>query len=77
MDATIYTTPTCGYCTQAKNYLNGLGVRVKEIDITRDTKAAEDMVRKTGQQGVPVILLKGSKVVGFDKNKIDRILGKN
>ncbi len=75
MTVTMYSTPTCGYCTQAKNYLRKLGLNVKDIDITRNPRAAEEMTRRTGQQGVPVIMLKGTTIVGFDRNKIDRILG--
>ncbi|MDH4129684.1 MAG: glutaredoxin family protein [Spirochaetota bacterium] len=77
MNATIYTTPTCGYCKQAKIYLNNLGVSVKEIDISRDPRAAEEINRKTGQTSVPVIIIKGSTVVGFDKNRINLLLGVN
>ena len=74
MNATMYSTPSCGYCKQAKSYFNQIGIRVKEIDITRNQRAADEMMRKTGQAGVPVIVLKGSTIVGFDKKKIDRIL---
>lgn len=77
MTVTMYSTPTCGYCTQAKNYLRKLGLNVKDIDITRNPRAAEEMVRRTGQQGVPVIIVKGATVLGFDRKKIDRILGVN
>ncbi|MDH5680378.1 MAG: glutathione S-transferase N-terminal domain-containing protein [Spirochaetota bacterium] len=77
MDAKIFSTPSCGYCKQAKSYLKQAGVRVKEVDISKDQRAAEEMVRKTGQQGVPVIIMKGTTIVGFDKNKINRVLGIN
>lgn len=76
MDATMYSTPSCSYCKQAKKYFKDLGIRVKEIDITRNPKAAAEMVKKTGQNAVPVIKLKGTTIVGFDKNKIDRVLGR-
>ena len=76
MTATMYSTPSCGYCKQAKSYLSQIGVKVKEIDISRDPRSAEELIRKTGQTGVPVIMLKGSTIVGFDKNRIDRILNR-
>ena len=71
----IFSTPTCSFCTKAKRYLRDKGVRYKEIDVSRDLKAAADMERKTGQRGVPVILVDNRPVVGFDVPKINRLLG--
>ncbi|HOB16832.1 MAG TPA: glutaredoxin domain-containing protein [Defluviitoga sp.] len=73
----IYTTPTCPWCKKAKAYLDGLGVKYKEIDVSKDQKAAEDLVRKTHQMGVPVIQIGNEYVIGFDKKKIDKLLGIN
>ena len=70
----VFTTPTCSWCTRVKQYLRENRIRFKEIDVSRDQKAAEDMVRKTGQQGVPVILVNGRPVVGFDRAKLERLL---
>ncbi len=75
MQATIYSSPHCGYCKQAIKYLKELGVKLKVIDITKNEKAAVELVRKTGQTGVPVIFIKGQKITGFDRNKINSILG--
>jgi len=71
----IFSTPTCSFCTKAKRYLRDKGVRYKDIDVSRDLKAAADMERKTGQRGVPVILIDSRPVVGFDVPKINRLLG--
>lgn len=71
----IFSTPTCSFCTKAKRYLRDKGVRYKDIDVSRDLKAAADMERKTGQRGVPVILVDNRPVVGFDVPKINRLLG--
>jgi glutaredoxin len=73
--ATLYTTPTCGYCTQAENYLKKLDIPVKKKDITRDPRALEECQRKSGGTAVPVIILKGKTIKGFDRAKIDRVLG--
>jgi len=70
----MFTTPTCHHCTTAKRYLTEKGIRFKEIDVSRNTKAAQDMVRKTGQQGVPQVWINNRPVVGFDRNKINRML---
>ncbi|HBT38625.1 MAG: Uncharacterized protein XD58_0123 [Thermotoga sp. 50_1627] len=72
---TIYTTPTCPYCARAKSYLRQLGFKFTEVDVSRDPRAAERLVKKTGQTGVPVIEIGNQTVIGFDKEKIDRILG--
>ncbi len=76
MTADMYTTRSCGFCKQAKDYLKKLGVSVNEKDITRDPRVMEEFQRRVGSHlGVPVIFLKGVKIIGFDKNKIDSILG--
>jgi glutaredoxin-like YruB-family protein len=71
----MYTTPTCNYCRLAKAYLNQNRVRYTEIDVSRDQRASADMVRRTGQSAVPVILIDNRPIVGFDKRRIDRMLG--
>ncbi|CEP78979.1 MAG: glutaredoxin domain-containing protein [Defluviitoga tunisiensis] len=73
----IYTTPTCPWCRKAKAYLNEKGVNFKEIDVSKDQKAAEELVRKTHQMGVPVIQIGNEYVIGFDKKRIDKLLGIN
>ena len=70
----LFTTPTCSWCRTVKQYLRKNDIRFKEVDITRDEVAARDMVRRTGQQGVPVTLINNRSVVGFNKNEINRLL---
>lgn len=71
----IFTTPTCSYCNVAKRYFKEQNIRFKDIDITRNPAAATDMQKRTGQMGVPVILINNRPIVGFDKPKINRLLG--
>ena len=71
----IFTTPTCSFCRAAKQYFNQNGVRYTEVDVARDARAAEDIMRRTGQMGVPVILINNRPVVGFDRPKINQMLG--
>jgi len=59
----------------AKKYFRERGIRFNEVDVSRDPAAARDMVRRSGQQGVPVIDIGGKIVVGFDRPKIDKLLG--
>jgi glutaredoxin 3 len=74
MDVKIYTTPTCGYCHQAKSFLGQLGVKYTEYDVSQDERAAEEMVRASGQMGVPVIVIDGQVVVGFDRGRLQALL---
>jgi glutaredoxin-like YruB-family protein len=71
----IFTTPTCTYCNMTKKYLREKGIRFKEVDVSRDPAAARDMVRRSGQMGVPVLDIGGKIVVGFDRPKINQYLG--
>ena len=70
----IFTTPTCSFCTLAKRYFKENGIRFREIDVSKNEAAARDMQRKTGQMGVPVILINNRPIVGFDKAKINKLL---
>jgi glutaredoxin 3 len=71
----VFTTPTCTYCNAVKKYLRQQKIRYKEVDVSRDQAAARDMVRRSGQMGVPVVDINGKIVVGFDRPKIDKYLG--
>ena len=70
----VYTTPTCPHCTTAKNYLKGLNIPFRDVNVAQDQKMAEAMVKKSGQQGVPQIEINGRIVVGFNQPKIDELL---
>lgn len=71
----LFTTPSCSYCRKAKQYLRQRQVPFKDVDVSRDSAAARDMVRRSRQQGVPVIDIGGKIIVGFDRPKIDKLLG--
>jgi glutaredoxin-like YruB-family protein len=77
MSVILYTTPTCGFCHQLKNYLGQRGVAYTEFDVSRNRDAAVEMVRISGQQGVPVLVVDGQVVVGFDRPRIDRLLAQS
>jgi glutaredoxin 3 len=72
----IFSTSTCSWCRRAKKYFREKGVSFKEINVERDPAAARDLVRKTGQSGVPVIKIGNAWIVGFDKDRIDRELAR-
>jgi glutaredoxin-like YruB-family protein len=71
----VFTTPTCSWCRVVKQHLKKHNVKFKEIDVSKDERAARDMVRRTGQQGVPVTLIQNRPIVGFNKQQINHLLG--
>lgn len=71
----MFTTPTCSFCTLAKRYFKEQRIAFKEVDVSRNASAAADLQKRTGQTGVPVILINNRPIVGFDKSKINRMLG--
>jgi glutaredoxin-like YruB-family protein len=73
-NVTVYTTPTCPWCTTVKNYLRKNGVRYTEVDVASDQGAAQSMVSKSGQQGVPQTEIDGQMVIGFDQKKLNQLL---
>ena len=76
MNVMIYTSPTCGYCHQAKAFLTGKGIEFTEVDVSRDRAAAGEVMRLTGQMGVPVIVVDGEVVIGFNRPQLEALLAK-
>jgi glutaredoxin 3 len=70
----IYSTKTCPYCVMAKEYLKSKNVSFEDVDVAQDTNKAMEMIRKSGQQGVPVLDVNGKVIVGFNKVEIDSAL---
>ena len=71
---TIYSTPSCPYCIRLKSYLSQKDASFTNIDVSADKEGLDKMVSLSGQMGVPVIDIDGQIVVGFDKEKIDKLL---
>jgi len=59
----------------AKRYFDSKGISYENVDVSRDSRAAMEMINKSGQRGVPVIDIDGNIVIGFDKEKIDSLIG--
>lgn len=72
---TVYTTPTCTWCNTIKTYFREKNINFTEINVASNPAKAEEMVKKSGQQGVPQTDINGQMVIGFDKNKINSLLG--
>jgi len=71
---TIYTTPTCVYCKMTKAFFKENNVQYEEKDVSADRAAADEMIQKSGQMGVPVIDIDGQILTGFDKDGLSRLL---
>lgn len=71
----IYSTPSCPYCIRAKQFLKDNQIVFEELDVSINQIAAEEMVRKSGQMGVPVLDIDGQIIIGFDKERITLALG--
>lgn len=71
---TIYTTPTCSYCKAAKAFFREHNVAYTEYDVAADKEKAQEMITKSGQMGVPVILVGDDLIVGFDEDRLKTLL---
>ena len=74
-DVIVYTSNTCPYCSLAKNYLSEKGVEFIEKNVQTDKDARKELM-EMGHMGVPVLIVEGQEVVGFDKEKLDSLLSK-
>lgn len=71
----VYSTATCRHCKTVKEYLSQKGIAYQEIDVGVDLVAREEMIRKTESTGVPTVLVGDNVVIGFDREKLDALLG--
>jgi len=74
-NVTIYSTPTCVYCNLAKDFFKENNVSFTEHNVGADAEKRSEMIEKSGQMGVPVIMIENDFIVGFDKGKISELLG--
>jgi len=72
---TVYSTPSCSWCTRLKDHLNRNNIRYREINVAANPAQAEEMKRRSGQMGVPQTDIDGQMIVGFDQSRIDKLLG--
>lgn len=71
----VYSTPTCPWCMRVKQFLKDNNILYEDLDVSQNQPAAEEMIQKSGQMGVPVSDIDGNIIVGFDKEKIKTALG--
>ena len=71
----VYSTPTCPYCRQVKEFLTQKGISFTDKNVATDLTAREEMKAKSSSMGVPVIDINGDVVIGFNRAKIQELLG--
>jgi len=71
----VYSTPTCPHCKRVKQFLDEKGIPYESIDVASDKGARDEMIRKSGQLGVPVIEIEGVMTVGFNEESLKKQLG--
>jgi GrxC family glutaredoxin len=81
-DIQVYTKEWCPYCTWAKALLNAKGLSYREVDVTVDPAAEQEMIVRSGLRTVPQIFIDGESIGGFDAlsslnatGELDRRLG--
>ena len=75
MNIKIYSTPTCPYCKLAKEFFKSKNLKFSDIDVSADPAAANEMIEKSGQMGVPVIEIDGQIIIGFNQQKLQEVIG--
>lgn len=70
----VYTTPACPYCFTLKEFLKEHNIKFEEVDVSQDEKARDEMIKKSGKMETPIVEIDGQIVVGFDKEKITKLL---
>ncbi len=71
----IYSTPACPWCIRTKQFLKENNILFEDLDVSSNQEAAEEIIQKSGQMGVPVLDIDGEIIVGLDKDKIKSALG--
>jgi len=70
----VYSTPTCPYCVTLKNFLKEHNIQFEDIDVSQNEIAQKEMIENSGQYGVPVVDIDGQIIIGFDQDKIKKLL---
>lgn len=76
MEIKVYSTPTCPYCIRVKNFLKERQVPFTNVDVSVDQAGLKEMIKISGQMGVPVVVMDGDVIVGFDQGRIEAKLGR-
>jgi glutaredoxin-like YruB-family protein len=72
---TIYSTPTCHFCQLTKEFLKSHDIPFTDYDVASDLEKRQEMIEKSGQMGVPVIFIDDEMMIGFDRERLSKLLG--
>jgi glutaredoxin-like YruB-family protein len=72
---TVYSTTSCPWCYRVKSWLEEHHVKFRDVNVGADQQAAQEMIDKSGQMGVPVVEVNGKIIVGFDEDALKEALG--
>lgn len=72
---TVYSTPSCQFCHMAKDFFTANNIQYQDFNVAEDSAKRQEMIAKSGQMGVPVIVIDNNLIVGFNKPKIVELLG--
>ena len=70
----VYTAPGCTFCILVENFLKKNNIKFEEIDLSKDLKAKEEIIKKSGHVGVPITEINGKIIVGYDLKKLKEAL---
>ena len=70
----VFSTPACPYCVTLKSFLKEHNIQFEDIDVSKDEKALDEMIDRSGQMGVPEIDINGEIIVGFNQDRIKQLL---
>ena len=59
----------------AKELFNANNIKYEEFDVAQNMEKRKEMMENSGQLGVPVVIIDGQVVVGFDKPRLSQLLG--
>jgi glutaredoxin 3 len=79
MEVTVYSTRSCPYCELEKDYLRERGIPFREVQVDQDQDGLEEMIRLSGQLGVPFTVVKRGDqedaLLGFDPEALGELIG--
>lgn len=74
MKVRVFSTPSCPYCVTLKKFLEKHDIEFEDIDVSQDEEIMDEIIEKSGQMQVPVVDIDDEFIVGFDRNKIKKLL---
>jgi len=74
MKVKVYSTPSCPMCNLLKKWLKDHGVKFEDVDVSKDPKIIDMLIKKSGQMNIPITEIDGKFISGFDLEKLKKAL---